>query len=41
MVNPKEQTEVGVEVLQSEPMLCTQLRCALVDMQLSCVLLLA
>ena len=37
----KEQTEVGGEVLQIESMLCTRLRCALVHMQLSGVLLLA
>ena len=38
MVNLNEQTEVEVEVLQIEPMLCTRLRRALVHMQLSCVL---
>lgn len=41
MVNVKEQTEVDVEVLQIEPILCTRLRCALVHMQLSWLLLLA
>lgn len=41
MVNIEEHTEVGEEVLQIEPMLCSRLRCAPIHMQLSGVLLLA